>query len=375
MTAPYDVIVLGAGGVGSQALLALADRGARVLGIDRFAPPHDRGSTHGETRIIRLAYMEHPDYVPLLRRAYDGWAALEARTGRALYEQRGLLQVGPPEGHVVTGVLEAARIHDLQIDALDAAAARARWPGFAIPDHMQAVFERRAGFLWVERCVEAALDVARARGAELLTGAEVHRWRDAGEGLLALDTGAGTFTTRRLIVCPGAWAPALLGELGVPFTVKRKTLLWFDAPPDPRGPTWLFDTPQGVFYGFPSLPGSGLKAALHSGGEEVEDPLTVDRTIHDRDRAPVERLMAEHLTAPTAARFSRGAVCMYTMTPDENFIVDRHPADDRVVVVAGLSGHGFKLTPALGAIAAELALDGATPSPIGFLGLSRFRAR
>lgn len=372
MSTPYDVIVLGAGGVGSQALLSLADKGARVLGIDRWAPPHERGSTHGETRIIRLAYMEHPDYVPLLRRAYDGWAALEARTGRALYEERGLLQVGPPDGHVVTGVLAAARIHGLTIDSLDAAHARARWPGFAIPDTMHAVFERRAGFLWVERCVEAALQLATQQGAELLAGTEVHRWRDAGGGLLAVHTSAGTFTTRRLIVCPGAWAPALLGELGVPFTVRRKTLLWYDAPPDPQGPTWLFDTPQGVVYGFPALPGTGLKAALHSGGERVDDPLTVDRTIHPHDHAPVDRFLAAYRPPYAGARLTRGAVCMYTMTPDENFVVDLHPHDHRVVVVAGLSGHGFKLTPTLGAVAAELALDGGTSAPAAFLGLGRF---
>lgn len=367
----WDVIVVGVGGVGSQVLAALADKGVRALGLDRFAPPHDRGSTHGETRIIRLAYMEHPDYVPLLRRAYDGWAALEARSGQRLYEPCGLLQVGPPEGAVVRGVLESARIHGLEVDALDAAEARRRFPAFHVPDEMAAVFEQRAGYLWVERCVEAALGVARAGGAEVEAGVTVLGWREDGDGVV-VETSAGPRRAARLVVCPGAWAPELLSALGVPFVVRRKPLSWFAAAPEPRGPTWLYETPEGVYYGFPSLPGSGLKAACHSGGDVVSDALAVDRTIYPEDHAPVARFMATYRPPHARAPVTRGAVCMYTLTPDEHFVVDHHPGSPRVVVVAGLSGHGFKLTSALGAIAAELALDGHTPSPVGFLSAARF---
>lgn len=379
-----DVLVIGAGGVGSQVLAALAQRGIRAHGLDRFAPPHDRGSTHGETRIIRLAYLEHPDYVPLLRRAYEGWAALEAQTGRTLYEERGLLQVGPPDGHVVQGVLESARIHGLEVDSLTAAEARARFAGFAIPDDLHAVFERQAGFLWVERCVEATLDVARAHGATLETGLTVHGWRAEGDGVV-VDTSAGERRAARLVICPGAWAPELLHELGVPFSLRRKTLHWYAAPPDPSGPCWLFDVPDGgVIYGFPALGahadapgtalhGGSLKAAQHSGGETITDPLGVDRTIRPSDHAAVDRFLAKYRPPYARAPHTRGAVCMYTMTPDEHFVVDHHPRSSRVVVVAGLSGHGFKLTTALGAIAAELAVDGRTGSPVAFLGLARFR--
>lgn len=364
-----EVIVIGAGGVGSMALKALGDRGVRAIGLDRFAPPHDRGSSHGDTRVIRLAYLEHPDYVPLLRRAYDHWAELEAQSKTKLYDERGLLQVGPPEGHVVAGVKEAARIHRLEIDEYTAEQAQKRFPGLRVPVHMSAVFERRAGFLWVEKAIQAALEQARASGTVTVdTGVTVRGWREEGGGI-TVDTDHGPYTAERIIVCPGAWAPDLLGELGVPFEIRRKTLLWFDAPPDDN-PVWLFDMPGGVFYGFPSLPGSGLKAALHTGGDRVVDPLGVDREIHASDRAPVEAFIEAHLV--NRGPYTRGKTCLYTLTPDEHFVVDQHPRSKKAVVVCGLSGHGFKLASALGAIAVELAIDGVTESPIDFLRLSRF---
>ncbi len=368
----YDAIVLGAGGVGSAALWQLARRGLRVLGIDRFAPPHDRGSSHGQTRIIRQAYFEHADYVPLLGECYRMWEELEQTTGQELKSETGLVEIGPADGEVVPGVLRAAAQHGLEVEPLSAVEIQRRWPTLRVPEPLVGVFERRGGLLHVERCVGACLDAARLAGAELLTGAEVLGWSNDGD--LRVRTSAGEFLTERLIVAAGAWAGSLLRNLGLRLEVRRKVLTWHAcdnarAQADAGFPCYLFEVPAGVFYGFPALDARGLKAGEHSGGEAVADPLQVDRSVRDSDRAPVEAFLKSHVpTARTPA--AEHAVCMYTMSPDEHFIVDRHPADPRVVFAAGLSGHGFKFTPVLGRTLAELAFDGAATLPVEFLSLA-----
>jgi monomeric sarcosine oxidase len=378
--ASYDVVVLGAGGVGSAAMWQLARCGLRVLGVDRFAPPHDRGSSHGQSRIIRQAYFEHSDYVPLLVESYRHWRELEARAGCELFRESGLLQVGPPEGAVVAGVLEAARRHRLEVDELDVDEIAARWPAFRFaPDdrgRLAGVFERRAGFLHVEACVAACLDEARRLGAELLAGATVHGITLAPR--LTVRTDRGDVEAERVVVAAGAWTADLLAALGVEFEVRRKVLLWYAAA-DPRlradagFPCFLFELDSGVFYGFPVIDGRGLKAAEHTGGAPVADPLAVDRALRAGDEAPVTAFLESRL--PAAAPPAREhAVCMYTMSPDEHFIVDRSPADPRIVFAAGLSGHGFKFTPVLGQALADLAVDGRTSLPMGFLSLDRFRS-
>lgn len=365
----WDVIVVGAGGVGSAVLSALARRGVSALGIDRFNPPHDRGSTHGDTRVIRMAYFEHPHYVPLLRAAYDGWARLEAATGQRLYVERGVIEAGPEDGVVVPGVLASAASHGLEVEKLSAFEARARFPSLGVPEGMSAVFERRAGFLWVERCVEAALGEARAAGAELLTDAEVTAIEREGSGW-CVKTSRGDRRAARVIIAPGAWAKDLLGELGVRFEVRRKSLFWLDAADDSAAPVFLFETPDGVFYGFPPLGGQGLKVAEHSGGHVLRDPLVVDRSIDAREQDRVLAFAQRYLRG-VRPEIRRHATCLYTMTPDEHFIVDQHPGRPGVVLIAGLSGHGFKFASALGEIAADLALEGRSPLPIDFLSVQR----
>jgi monomeric sarcosine oxidase len=373
--AGLDCIVLGTGGVGSAALHHLARRGARALGIERFAPGHDRGSSHGETRIIRLAYFEHPDYVPLLRRAYALWEELEARCGLRLYHETGLLEVGPRAGVVVPGVLASARRHALEVEALEPREAERRFPGFRIPDGMAVVFERRAGYLRVEDCVRAHAGEAVRLGARLATGETVLRWRVDGAGV-EVETDRATHRAARLVVAAGAWAGGLLAELGVRLEVRRKTLLWYRTL-SPRhreaegGPGFFYETPGGLFYGFPELRGGELKVAEHSGGEAVADPLAVDRSLRDADRAPVEAFLRRCVPGVASDGCLRHAVCLYTMSPDEHFVVDRVPAHPQVSFAAGLSGHGFKFTSVLGEVLADLALDGGTELPIGFLSCER----
>ncbi len=373
--ASYDAIVLGAGGVGSAAMWQLARRGLRALGIDRFAPPHDRGSSHGQTRIIRQAYFEHSDYVPLVLESYRLWAELEQHVGQRLLVETGLVEVGPADGVVVPGVLQAAREHGLKVEQMSAGEIAARWSSFRVPENLVGVFERRAGYLRVEECVRAQLVAAQDAGAELRVGVSVFDWSADADGV-RVETSAGQFTAERLVVTAGAWAGRLLGGLDLPLVVRRKVLMWHTTN-DKRMraeagfPCFLFELPQGVFYGFPVIDGRGLKVAEHSGGAEVADPLTIDRRLDDADRRPVEAFVQAHLPAvQTPCR--EHDVCLYTMSPDEHFIVDRHPRHERVVFAAGLSGHGFKFAPALGAALADLTVNGSTRLPIGFLSLGRF---
>ena len=371
----YDAIVIGAGGVGSAALRELARRGRRVLGIDRFNPPHDRGSSHGQSRIIRQAYFEHPDYVPLARRSYELWAALERDTGQSLLHCVGILEVGPADGVVVPGVLRAAREHSLSVEELSPADIARRWPQFRVPPDRAAVFESTAGYLRVEACVAAHLTAAQRDGAELATNTIVQSWTSRGETLV-VQTDRGEFHGRRLIVTAGPWAGQLLAGLGVPLTVKRKSLFWFAADAahhSPALPPFLFELPRGVIYGFPGIDSRGVKVAEHSGGHEVTDPLAVNREIDPGEEATLRGFLAAHLPGVSQQRTDH-AVCMYTMSPDEHFIVDQYPADERIVFAAGLSGHGYKFAPVLGEALVDLALDGTTRLQVEFLRVSRFVA-
>jgi sarcosine oxidase len=373
----YDVIILGTGGAGSAAAFHLARRGARVLGIDRFPAGHDRGSSHGETRIIRQAYFEHSDYVPLLLRAYTLWRELEEVSGVELLKQVGLLQVGPPAGAVVRGVLASAQQHGLAVESLAPAEIERRWPGFRVPGGMTGVFEAAAGYLRVERCVLAHIAAAKSLGAEFRFGSPVVA-RETMAGGVEVTTQAGdTFRAAKLIVTAGPWAPALLANLGVSLQVRRKHVYWFptasaDYHQDRGCPTFLYELPQGVFYGFPQIDDLGVKVAEHSGGALVADPLAEPRALDPADLGRVEIFLESQL--PGVGRpMQRHSVCFYTMSPDEHFIVDRDPADANTLFAAGLSGHGFKFTSVLGEALADLTLDGATNLPLGFLGLARLR--
>jgi sarcosine oxidase len=372
----YDCIVLGTGGVGSAACWQLSRRGAAVLALDRFPPGHNRGSSHGQTRIIRQAYFEHADYVPLLRRAYELWTELEQATGTRLFEQVGLLQIGPADGVVLPGVLRAARQHALQVETLSAADSNRRFPGFHVPEGMQAVYEPRAGLLHVEECVRAHCAAAAQAGAELQHGVEVREWRATAYGVV-VRTDRGDFQAKNLIITAGAWSPELLGLEQVSFRVLRKHIYWYAAPlPQHQAaqgaPTFLYELPHGVFYGIPAINADGLKCGEHSGGELVPDPLHDPRLADEADQQRVGDFVRSYLPGVEPTTRTR-SVCFYTMSPDENFIVDRHPQHPNVCFAAGLSGHGFKFTGVLGQVLADWTLDGRTSLPVEFLAASRFR--
>ena len=368
----HDVIVLGCGGVGSAALAHLAGRGLDVVGIDRFAPGHDRGSSHGHTRVTRTAYYEHPDYVPLLQRAWTLWDELVERTGERLLLRTGVVEMGPPDGDVVPGVREAAARHDLAVEELTTEEAAERFPGIVVPDGCDVLFEEQAGILLVEDCVRAHARVATDAGGTLLTDTVVTGW-EATPGAVRVTTEDGVLEADRLVVTAGAWAGPLLGELGVPLQPLRKQLQWYEDH-DPSYaveegfPVFFAELPHGTFYGFPSVDGQGFKIAEHSGGRPLDDPLALDRSLDAEEQARCDEVVAHHFPGVHGPA-TRHAACMYTMTPDQHFVVDHHPVDERVVFAAGLSGHGFKFASSLGELLADLAVDGSSTLPHAFLGL------
>lgn len=372
----FDVIVIGAGGMGTAAAAHLARRGAAVLAVDRFPVGHARGSSHGQSRLIRLAYFEHPDYVPLLRRARDLWRSLGQDTGRPVFVESGLLSSGPPTGDVVAGTLRSARDHGLEVERLSGREAMARWPAFRIPDDWESVFEAEAGHLAVEACVRGHAEVAIRHGGLIETDHDVRGWRIEGAAVV-VETAKESLAAGRLVLCPGPWAGRLLGLPEIPFTVLRKSLFWYAAggrlPAEAAAalPAFAFDTPQGFFYGFPQLDHRGLKLADHSGGQVVADPFEVDRRIDPGEQATIEHWLGAHLPGMGRRRTAH-EVCLYTMSPDGHFLVGQHPAHPQVAVAAGFSGHGFKFASVIGEVLADLALDGVTRHPIGFLAPSRF---
>jgi sarcosine oxidase len=371
----YDAIVIGVGGVGSAALYHLARRGARAIGLDRFPPGHDRGSSHGETRMIRLAYHEHPDYVPLLLRAYELWNELELETQKTLYHQVGILVAGPSEGDLTSGVLRSAAEHGLPIEQFSVREAGNRYAGYQLPSHFCGLFEQRAGYLMVEDCVKAHVAAAIHAGAELRSDVAVRGWRLDGSTVL-VETEEEIVSADRLIVTAGAWASDLLASLNVSFQVLRKPLFWYRTrepsyQADLGCPCFLFETLGGIFYGFPQMNKLGVKLAEHTNGEPITDPLEIDRSLRTTDQQRIEACLMHHLPG-VSRECTAHSVCMYTMSADGHFVVGQHPEFPQVAFTAGLSGHGFKFTPVLGEIMSQLALDGETCHPIEFLSHRRF---
>ncbi len=370
----YDLAVIGCGGIGSAVLYHAARQGARVIGLEQFAAAHDRGSSHGHTRIIRQAYFEHPNYVPLLREAYELWAELERLAGEQLYVETGLLQAGPIDGVVVPGVLRSATEHSLPIDRLTAGEAMQRFPMFRIPETHIAAFEYRAGYLLVEKCVAAHLRQATQSGATLRCDCGVTGYRADGSGY-CISTHQGDIRAERIVITVGAWLPGWLSAQLLPLRVLRKHLHWYASSDQrveqARGcPLFFFENDVGCFYGFPAIDEQwGLKVAEHSGGEEITDPAQLDPAIDVRDRGRIEHFLGDYFHG--THRSQRHAVCMYTMTEDQHFAIDRHPEYPGVWIAGGFSGHGFKFASVLGREVACAAITGQLHHWLEFLRLDR----
>lgn len=373
--AAYDAVVVGLGAVGSAAAYHLARRGFRVLGLEQFEPAHTLGSYHGESRITRRAYFEHPAYVPLLHRAFDLWRRLEAEAGVALIRLVGGLFLGPSCGMLVPGSRRSARVHGIPHEMLDAAEIRRRFPAVRPAESDIALFEPGAGLLYSERCVQAHLRLAADAGAHLLYGTRVLDWSAEGEGC-SVRTATGSYRATRLVLAAGAWLGPLLRSLGLSLAVERQPVVWLHPRDTPewfepeRLPVWIWETPDlGFYYGVPHLDRPGVKAARHHTGVRT-DPDRVDRQVTPPDEEEVRRFVRRHLPGLDGA-LAGGSVCLYTNTADEHFVVDRHPDHPQVAYASACSGHGFKFSSVLGEVLADLVLESRTPPYADFLRADR----
>lgn len=352
-----DVLVVGLGAMGSAACRELARRGHRVTALDRYHPPHSRGSSAGGTRMIREAYFEEPLYVPLVRESYRRWRELEAGTGRRLLQVTGGLVVGRREGGLVSGALRSAAVHGLEHQVLSASEVRDRWPAFRLREEECGVYEPRAGMLGAEECVRAFLEDAARSGARICTGEEVLDWTEEGEGV-AVRTSRRTLSAGSLLLAGGPWTPALAPDLGFSLEVERNVQHWFrprsgseGLGPD-RFPVFLWERDGRTWYGFPRT-GAGMKVAWHHGGTRCT-PESMRRDARPEEVEEMRRVLAERLP-PAAGPHLRSQACMYTNTRDGHFLIDRHPGTSRVFVAGGFSGHGFKFAAVLGRALADLA--------------------
>jgi sarcosine oxidase len=373
----YDVIVLGIGGMGSATLFHLADRGLRVLGLERFDLVHEYGSSHGLTRIIRLAYWEHPTYVTLLRRSYELWRELERGSGEQLLYITGSVDAGPPGSPIFQGALRSSELHGLPHQVMDGAELHRRFPGYGLPRTMQCLYQPDGGFLLPERCNVAHVTQALARGAEVRCREPVLEWGIAG-GHGWVRTTRARYEAGRLVICAGPWASKLVPELAELAIPERQVVAWLQ-PIHPKHfdigafPVFNLEVEEGRYYGFPSFLVPGFKfGKYHHLGEQV-DPDTVDREPQPKDEELL-RAFAHRYFPDGAGPTLMLKGCLFTNSPDRHFILDLHPDHPEVSIAAGFSGHGYKFCSVVGEIMADLAQRGETRHEIEFFGLKRFRA-
>jgi sarcosine oxidase len=371
----YDVVIAGIGGMGSATLAQCAMRRARVLGIEQFSRGHALGASSGRSRVIRRAYFENAAYVPLLNRSHELWRELERESGERILYAYGLLTAGYQGSAIVAGAEEAVRLHDLDAQTWDSRDIRTHYPALRVDDDDYGVFEPEGGFVVPEAAIAAHCALAERHGAELRFETRVESWRSDGDALRVELSDGSSVRTARLVLTLGPWFKETLESLGVSIRIQRNVAAWFK-PRQRLGPaelpTFLIDRREHAapFYGFPDI-GDGVKAAFHGHGV-LTDAASLNRDIDAAaDVAPIAA--AFEAWAPGSAReFIEAKACMYSLTPDEHFVIDLHPKDPRIVVCGGFSGHGFKFASVVGELAADLALNGGTEQDIKFLSLQRF---
>lgn len=379
----YDVIVLGVGSMGSSACYQLAKRGFKVLGLEQYDIPHELGSHAGQSRIIRKAYGEGSDYVPLLERAYQNWKSLESETGSQVYYKTGLAYFGASDDPFLKTVKGSSEKYKIPLNNLTPEECTRKYPQFRLPQNFQRLEEPDAGFITPERSILLYVQQAILNGAIIRTKEKVLEWKRETSGSVTVLTNKGTYKAGKLVITAGPWAGKIIPSLSSTLTVTRQAVAWvkpkkWNEFTLGKFPCWILENKEHDFYGFPILPVGtfagplGLKLALHYPGADTTDPDTVNRNTKESD----EKTLIEFLNQFIPDGYENTLVmktCLYTNSPDQNFIIDYLSGFDKDVVFAtGFSGHGFKFVSVVGEILADLAMNGSTPLPIGFLNAKRF---
>jgi sarcosine oxidase len=372
----YDVIVVGVGGMGSAAVYHLTSRGVRVLGLEQFDIPNDFGSSHGLSRIIRLPYWEHPQYVPLVQRSYALWQALERTADERLLIVTGSVDAGPDASPHMVGVRHACRTFGLTSEEFDAGTLSAKFPGYRLPSDCVAIYQPEGGFLLPERCIVAHVQAAQALGADVRGRETVLGW-DSTPGGVRVRTTRSQYQAARLVLTAGAWTASVVPGIAAGLSPERQVVLWTQ-PIRPeyfrvgRFPVFYVEIAEGGFYGFPIHSVPGFKIGKYHHRRERVDPDTVDRRCHPEDEEVLRQGIRRGFpdaNGPTMAM----KTCLFTNTADEHFVIDVLEPQPRVVIAAGFSGHGFKFCSVVGEILADLALDGATRHDISLFAVDRVR--
>ena len=372
----YDAIVIGVGGMGSAAVYHLARRGLQVLGLEKHAIPHEMGSSHGYSRMIRYTLQEHPSYVPLVRRSYELWHEMEETAGEELMVTTGSIRAGAPNSPFFLNAQEACDLHSIPYEILTASEVNKRFPGYRFPEEISSVYQADGGFLLPERCIVTHVQAAERAGADVHSQETVLDWEVRGDGV-QVRTDRDTYTAGRLVVTAGPWAANLVPELAAYAVPERQVMGWFQ-PKRPElyaaeaFPVFGVFTEEGRYYGFPShaVPGFKIGRAHHL--LQKVDPDAIDREVHPEDEDILRQAVNRYFPL-AAGKLLDGKTCMYTNTPDEHFMIGTLDGQPQVSVAAGFSGHGFKFASVIGEIMADLAQNGATEHDINLFRLDRFK--
>lgn len=372
----YDVAIIGAGTMGMAAGAYLAKQQIKTLLIDAFDPPHNQGSHHGDTRMIRHAYGEGRQYVTLVKRAQQLWNDLEEESGDKIFEKTGVLGLGPRDSSFLLETVESAKTHNLPLQILTASEIKEKWPGISIPDDFIGCFEADSGFIYCERAIQAYKTIAIQNGAKLITNTPIQQINLINDELVQIMSADATFTAKTIIVTAGAWAAKLLPELNLPIQPLRKVVGWFDTPEgiyDPANfPSFYVEDKDKLFYGFPNLNGTGLKVGRTDGGMAIDpDQHTQNFGHYESDEGELRQFVRTYM--PEANNIlNNGKTCLYTRSPDSHFIIDHHPEHPNAILACGFSGHGFKFGSVLGEVLGQLAIKGQTEYDISIFSLNRF---
>ncbi|WP_240689355.1 N-methyl-L-tryptophan oxidase [Ammoniphilus sp. YIM 78166] len=375
-TTHCDVLILGAGSMGMAAGNYLARKGIRTILLDAYDPPHIHGSHHGDTRLFRYAYSEHDPYVPLALRALELWKELEEESGMSIFEQTGVLSIGIDGPDSLEDKLEAARIYSLPVERFSREELIRRWTGLVLPDGAEGLLETKAGILSPEKAIRAYRQLAVEAGAILYTNTVAEKIIYHQDGV-TVQTKNGKFTAGKLLVCSGAGNATLFPEWQLPLRVVRKTVGWFETRGDqfrsPAFPGFVITKGSIDYYGFPDFEGGGLKIGRHDGGQEVkwgEEIAPFGSYAQDEHEL---RDALDCYMPQASGQLLRGSTCLYTVTPDEDFIIDHHPSFPHVLIAAGFSGHGFKFVSSLGEVLGQLLINGKSDINLHRFKLNRFK--